>query len=718
MKRRTFLQRIGSILTVLGVTQGQWLTLRALLRRARYQYQALADPSQRKLALLIGINRYANNTPLVGCITDVELQRELLIHRFGFLPSNILTLTNEQANRKSIQQAFLAHLSQQAQPDDVVFFHFSGYGTRVKSGRFIDTVQNALVPTDDFQDAQKSQIVNYILEESLSLLLRSLPTDRVIGVLDTSYYVPDDFYTRGWGVRALPELPDLQLSIAELEFLQQLKSKNVASNSGVILSATSEPEQLAREVVLSGFSAGLFTYALTQYLWENIPSSTLQANLSSASGYIRNLSNSQLPRLSLGEKKPKGSLTIANLLLPPQVIGGEGTITAVEDDGKTAHLFLAGLPPQVLEHCAASRFTLDTGEELILRSRSGLMGKAQLSKVKSDTSLQPGQIFREAVRVLPRNINLTVALGTGLERIERVDATSAFAACNRIYTVMTTEQPADCIFGKLSEVSSRYALFTPAGQFISSTDGEPGEAVKLAVQRLAPKLPTFLAAKLWRLTENEGSSLLPVQATLEIFSPLSPQVVMHRQTARNLPPETNNRKSPMDWKNLTVPIGSRMQYRLQNQGDRPLYFMLLGLKNHRSAVAFYPWQYPDESIDSNPKNLFQNVIINPGQTLILPKNITASEWLIPGPAYECQHQLIFSTSAFSQTLASLEKSNSPMTDQRPFGSLLKPLEIAQALLQDLHNASIGFTDSSNLSPDSYILDVKNWASFNFNFQVV
>ena len=198
MKRRTFLQRIGSILAVLGVTEAQWLTL-----CDRYS-QALAQPSQRKLALLIGINQYQKSPALGGCLTDVELQKELLIHRFGFVASDILTLTAEKATRTSIEEAFVAHLGQQVKAGDVAVFHFSGYGTRIKSGRFIDTVQNALVPANA-QDAQKDEIVNYILEETIRLLLRSLPTDRVTAVLDTSYNAPSKVQPTGWRIRVRPE---------------------------------------------------------------------------------------------------------------------------------------------------------------------------------------------------------------------------------------------------------------------------------------------------------------------------------------------------------------------------------------------------------------------------------------------------------------------------------------------------------------------------------
>jgi hypothetical protein len=717
MKRRSFLQRIGSILAVLGISEGQWLTL-----SDRYS-QALAQSGQRKLALLVGINQYQKGLCLSGCLTDVELQTELLIHRFGFQSSDILTLTDENATRKSIETAFKEHLTQQLKADDVAVFHFSGYGTRIKSGIFIDTVQNALVPAYDPLIPQKGEIVNYILTETVELLLRSLPTYRVAAVLDTSFHAPTSLPI-GWQIRVRPESTQAQLA-EELEFLQQLKNQNSNPIYPVVLSATSDTQQLAREILFSGFSAGLFTYALTQYLWETTPATTIKFTLSHVGSYMHKLGSNQQPGLLNEPKNPLKPLTVENLLLPDSPVGGEGVIKALEDDGKTAQIFLTGLPPQVLENYGTnSRFYLPTGEQLTLRSRNGLTAKAQISKVLSPLSpLSPtpplvGQVFQEAVRVLPRNVNLIVGLDTRLERIERVDATSAFAGINHVTTVVAGEQAADCVFSKLLETPSRYGLFTPGGKLIANTSGEAGEAVKLVVQRLTPKLTTLLATKLWRLTENEGSSGLPVKATLEIINNLSPRIVMQRETTRPLFPEQLQSKSPLTALiNPIVPIGSRLQYRLHNQGDRPIYLMLLGLKNNINAIAFYPWQSVEESTYFNSKPLFQQVVIPPGETLILPKGVTDSEWMIPGPAYECEHQMIFSTAPFKETLGYLEKAKYPITDQRPFGALFKPLEIAQLLLQDLHKASAVTSETNITSTDSYILDVKNWASFNFDFQV-
>ncbi len=719
MKRRTFFKRIGSILAALGIAETEWLAL-----GDRY-YQALAQPTPRKLALLIGINKYQNqkSPSLSGCLTDVELQKELLIHRFGFQAADILTLTEEEADKESIETAFVEHLGKQAKSKDVIVFHFSGYGTRIKSAELTDTVLNALVLAKEYY-IQDEKIVNYLWEENLLLLLRSLPTDRVTAVLDTSYYIPTGQST-GWGIRARPELVATQLAAAELDFLEQLKNRTTLNiqkpelSNVEVLSATSDPNQLARELLFSGFSAGLFTYALTQYLWETTPAQTIQFSLSRMGSSMNQLGSKQQPRL-LSSKKNK-SLTIGKLL-PDNLMGAEGAVIKVEEDGKTADLWLGGIPPQVLEYYGAnSRLSLPTGEQLILRSRSGLMAKATIAKFEATNPLKIGQLLQETIRVLPRNINLTIALNTELERIERVDATSAFATIDHVSPIVLGERAADYVFGKLLQPPSRYGLFAFDGEVIANTTGEVGEAVKVAVLRLATKFPTLLAAKLWRLTENEGSSRLAVQATLEIVNSLSSRVVIQRETLRNLSLEKSSRKSLTTQTSTNpipiVPIGSMIQYRVQNQGDRPLYLMLLGLKNNRTAIAFYPWQTLEESNIAETQPMLKPVVIAPGETVTIPQTAAVTGLMVSGPAYECEYQLILSTAPFSKTLAALETAKFPTADRQFISTLVNPLEVAQALLQDLHNTNTIKAPMNSTTSESYVLNVNNWASLNFSFQV-
>lgn len=108
LSRRYFLQATGAAFTAWAINQ----------KLAKYQ-QTLAQPTSRKLALLVGINQYADRSKnLGGCVNDAILQRQLLIHRFGFNPKDIVMVLNEDATRQGILDAFEEHLIKQAKPGD------------------------------------------------------------------------------------------------------------------------------------------------------------------------------------------------------------------------------------------------------------------------------------------------------------------------------------------------------------------------------------------------------------------------------------------------------------------------------------------------------------------------------------------------------------------------------------------------------------------------
>ena len=764
MKRRKFLQEISCALAALGLAQEEWLSL------GNPYYQALAQSKSSKLALLIGINQYSQSPALAGCVTDVELQRELLINRFGFAPADILTLTDKQATKDLITAAFV-DLSQQVKPEDVVIFHFSGYGTRVKTNDQIPEffkksgiyktgiLQNAILPVDE-NNLGDGKSVNYLLEETLLLLLQSLPTNQVIGVLDTSYYHPSELKSTGWQIRTRPELElsSLTLTTEELEFYSQLKNQKSPINNALIFKATSEQNQQAGELLFPSWSAGLFTYALTQYLWETTPQKTIQVLLSHVGSSIYKLAGKQQPSL-LSERKNPENAVIADYL-PINNSRGVGIIKATEDDGKIIQLWLGGLPPLVLANYGVnSRLMVETGEELIIKSRTGLIAKAQVDK--EIIKFQLGQIVQEAVRVLPRNTHLNIALDQGLERIERVDATSAFSGISNVANIVTSTETADYVFGKVSQIPSRYGLFSLGGELITNSVGEIGEAVKVAVQRLTPKFSTLLASKLWQLTENEGTSRLPVRATLEVVNNILPRVLMVRETVEAANSDkTYPRPSYSPTAIPTISVGSLVQYRIENLSDRPVYLILVALNNNQSAFAFYPWQVLKETDISPNKPQLTEILIPPGKTVKIPDRVgtealrvgtgalgvgtgelgvgteelrvgtgelrvgtgalplLAPGWLVPTLSTFCQHQIILATEPFKETLTALATAKYPTTDQQAISPLVNPLKVAQALLQDLHNSSKVKDDINPTTNDAYILDVNNWASLNFSFQVV
>ncbi|HEY9893259.1 MAG TPA: caspase family protein [Candidatus Sericytochromatia bacterium] len=777
--RRTFLQQallafasLGVSETVLSLLGDKSLAVPILDR----YFQALAQPGGRKLALLVGINQYPRSAALSGCVTDVELQRELLIHRFGFNASDVLTLTDSQATRADIETAFIEHLSNQAKAGDVVVFHFSGYGSQVKMSESqtdsLISLSNSLVPVDSLLPTKGAATANDLLEETLILLLRSLNTDQVTTVLDTSYTPHPNILQGNLRVRSCPNPPAESPNAGELAFQEQVLLRLKSSREqlkkqnpqlpGIVLAAAS-PTQPATEALWNGFSAGLFTYALTQHLWQATPATTVQISVSRAAGMVKQLAGKEQQPQLIGQKSLDAPL-LAYYLPPDPSIGADGVVTAVEDNGKHVQIWLAGLPATVLEYYGSNSLlslspaktaepTLESeasvpvwafkSPQLQLRSKEGLTARARIvSTTAENYPLEVGQLVREAVRVLPHNLGLTVALDVHLERIERVDATSAFAGIGAVSSVVVAgEQAADYLFGKVLETQAiesgevlthagGYGLFYLASEPIRSTTGEAGEAVKSAVTRLTPKLKTLLAAKLLRLTANEGSSRLGIRASLERVAP--PTVVMQRETLRasGAAPgvlEAKNKPYLMPGSGGAVPslpIGTRVQYRLENYSGAEVYFMLLGFDAGGNAIALYKLRsLQDQPSDTKPPLV--DAVIAPGNSLILPQSVVTADWVIPGPSGLAEVQLICSRAPFTKAIALLESSRRLKAESEQIRDLLNPLEVAQAVLQDLHasSATLATTsasalDSTNTVSDTYALDVNAWATLSFIYQVV
>ncbi|MFM6138017.1 MAG: peptidase C14, partial [Sphaerospermopsis kisseleviana] len=149
----------------------------------------------------------------------------------------------------------------------------------------------------------------------------------------------------GLRFRARPEPSTAKLALKELDLFNHLQTQNSVAKNVMVLKATSQPEQPAGELLFSGFSAGLFTYALTQYLWEVTPATTIQILLSHASGSMYKLGIEQRPGLLSEKKNPQSALINENF--PIESNTAEGVVKAKDDDGKTVQLWLGGIPPHV-----------------------------------------------------------------------------------------------------------------------------------------------------------------------------------------------------------------------------------------------------------------------------------------------------------------------------------------------------------------------------------
>src|SRR5258708_26693927 len=113
-----------------------------------------ATASPRKLALLIGINKYKYSDPKIGfynlhgCINDIHKMKTLLIGKFGFKADDVKMLPDEEATHKGIVDAIQSFLIDQAKSGDIVVIHFSGHGSQASDPSTVNQLDETIVPYD------------------------------------------------------------------------------------------------------------------------------------------------------------------------------------------------------------------------------------------------------------------------------------------------------------------------------------------------------------------------------------------------------------------------------------------------------------------------------------------------------------------------------------------------------------------------------------------
>ncbi|KAF9601459.1 hypothetical protein IFM89_020226, partial [Coptis chinensis] len=129
------------------------------------------EMGKKRMAILVGCNYPNSPNELHGCINDVLSMHDTLASRFGFEPKNIEVLTDApdslvMPTGANIMKA-LNRMIDQAEPGDVLYFHYSGHGTRLPSKHGI-WHDEAIVPCDMnlITDVDFRRLVNRLPEKS------------------------------------------------------------------------------------------------------------------------------------------------------------------------------------------------------------------------------------------------------------------------------------------------------------------------------------------------------------------------------------------------------------------------------------------------------------------------------------------------------------------------------------------------------------------------
>lgn len=724
--RRRFLQAAGTTLATVGLSQIDFL------RQAQRYGQVLAQDTPRKLALLVGINQYATASSLRGCLNDVEMQRELLIHRYGFNPSDIVEVWDNAASpdlrpsRDNILRAFREHLIAQARPGDVVVFHYSGHGSRVEDPTPLDSeacrqaddchLNGTLVPNDPiaFADDEAPLVVKDIMGRSLFLLTRAINTDHVTMVLDSCH---SGGGTRGnTVVRAIERGEDRTFLASpeelamQAELLTQLglsqdnfelaRQAGIANGTAI---GSARREQLALDYRFDGFYAGAFSYLLTRYLWQlsgSEAAGTTYVNLArSTKSLAEQRSHPQDPIIEYqpGTENQQKPL----YFMAPARPTAEAVITDIT--GSQIAFWLGGISSQNINSTDTIFTVLDANGDVVLQAedaplqiqqetRSGLAATGRVLN-GDPAQLQVGQLLREQIVGLPLNPKLTIgldaSLGSEIEAMRTELATALMAnGVNRLDVVnVDPEGPVslDYILGKINpEVLTQLTdagetdlppigtigLFTPVLSPLANTFGRVNETAIAAVSRLRPQFRLFLVGQVLNGIATTNSNL-NIQGNIFSASGIS-VALAGRSPQGNVFESVSVAAEPFR-------AGEAIQIQVDNQEDRDMYMSCLAIDGFGNLITLYPvdFEAPEEASR-----------ISRNDSLTVPRPEDGLNFAVGGSGY-VQLITLVSTQPLRNVLRGLEDMARSRGVSRSFIQLEddEPLQIMNNLLGDVRTLS-------------------------------
>jgi hypothetical protein len=613
INRRHFLQFAGSTLASIGLSQ-----LDVLQQGDRYG-RVLAQSTPRKLALLVGVNRYESNTirPLQGCLTDVELQRELLVHRYGFNPKDIVIVSDDallKPTRQTILEAFETHLIQQAKPGDVVVFHFSGHGSLIRDPNPLpelilnkegkkktvlnsDGLNGTIMPYDRL--TKNPEEVQDIMGRTLFLLTHALKTDQVTLVLDSCHSgggTRGNIQFRSVSSRvgsndAKPNETELEyqkrwmkgLQLSEEQF-NAMRRKGIARGVAI---GSANYDQLAADAPFGNdpFYAGAFTYLLTRYLWQQSVDESIGTVFVNLARSTRDMTSDRQEPIFAANPESHSQKPV--LFLQPSTPFAEAVVRDVTADGQIRY-WLGGISSSSLTANQKGTIfsVLDaTGKEVAQLEQTARQGLVATGKLKTGSlsGIRSGTLLRERVRGLPTDLKLRVGLDPSLgkdlaivqaelQKLDRVQVVPSNQPMSFRLGRMTSEYQSQSQtrgLATLPKVDS-LGLFTGDLRPLAATFDQVGEPATAAVARLANQLKAFLAAEVLKAIGGvdvvKGSQSRGLKVAVKSTGKIGKQI-------------DSNRFIP----------GTQIQVEITNQSDRDQFVSVISIGDAGRMRVLFPY---------------------------------------------------------------------------------------------------------------------------------
>jgi len=305
------------------------------------QYQ-WSQCTGRKKALCVGINYTGTDAELRGCINDARNMKQFLMSRFGFKPDDIVMLLDDANHPRQIPTrenivAAMQWLVRDAQPNDSLWFHYSGHGGQSKDrdGDEDDGYDETIYPVDH-------ETAGHLVDDDMhEIMVRSLPIGcRLTAIFDSCHSgsvldLPYIYSTEGKikepnqalqaGKGALDAFQSyragdmggvfkagmgiFKIATGSQEKATKLARETKASPADIISWSGCKDSQTSADATEAGKATGAMSYAFITTMTEN-PQQTYQQLLNNIREILRS-KYSQKPQLSASHPIDTSVLFIA-----------------------------------------------------------------------------------------------------------------------------------------------------------------------------------------------------------------------------------------------------------------------------------------------------------------------------------------------------------------------------------------------------------------------
>ncbi|MGA7952844.1 MAG: hypothetical protein WCA07_04915, partial [Gloeobacterales cyanobacterium] len=289
--------------------------------------------------------------------------------------------------------------------------------------------------------------------------------------------------------------------------------------NGVALLAAARDQQAVDAVFAKDIHAGVFTQALTRYLWQQTDAQTLNivmtATQSKTEKFLKTVPNART-QTPYSEVAPGTGNEQKSIYFSPFQTTGSADAVIKQIKGNQVKVLLTVDPASVEALGRGAQLTLvdATGTKtgvLHIESRHQWEAQGTLHRTVNKP-LSPGAVLQEQIRAIPKNITLRIGLDRSLAP-DLETAKQLLQAMPRIEALPLLQQEVHYILGRKE---GRVGLFSPGFDRLPDSAGAPGEAIAAAIDRLRAQFSLLLAARILKLMLNTQSSRLKVSVAMRV----------------------------------------------------------------------------------------------------------------------------------------------------------------------------------------------------------